>query len=191
MLEIKQITNLGKIDIVKRQTKKKQILLYDTKRKINNYINKLKHRKITNYTEIPNYIISKSGEIYEVFSPKYYSKMFYDDIDKRQIKIAMENLGWLIKNPLNGTNTNWLGEKTRIEPFIKKWRGIYYWDNYTKEQMDSLSKLTDMLTEEFNIPNRKFVNNGYFGMAPEYEGILYKSNFSDIYKDINPSFNFK
>lgn len=190
MIEIKSVDNLGEIDIVKRKTNKKQILLFDTKRKVNHYISKLKYRKITNYNEVPHYIIDKNGIIYEIFKPEYYSKLFDNDVDKKQIKIALENLSWLMINPLNGTNINWIGDKTRLKPYIKRWKGHYYWDNYTDAQMDSLQKLTEQLTEKFNIPNRKFGTNNYFAMASDFEGILYKSNFSDIYMDINPSFKF-
>jgi CBS domain containing-hemolysin-like protein len=105
MLGIRDVEIINKDDLnhSKRSYKKKQILLYDTKRRIDDFVKKIKFRRNGEYEDIPHFIISKSGDIYKVLDVKYSSKTFdIDKIDRQQIKIAIENLGWLNKNTITG-----------------------------------------------------------------------------------------
>ena len=193
MLEIKKIEKINQktLNIHRKKTKKTQIFLFDTKRKFNNYVSKILYRDNGKYDEIPHFIITKFGEIYQLFDTKYSSSMFDDNkINHRQIKIALENLGWLNKNLIGNYYVNWLGETFAGEPFIKEWRGYYYWDKYTDQQIKSLYELIRMLCEENQIPCKMVPSQGYFGNVINFNGIVCKSNFSDIYNNINPTFNF-
>ena len=193
MLAIYHVETLDekKLNINKRKTKKTQILLCDTQRRVNDYVNKIKYRKNGKYENIPHFIITKMGVIYQIFDTNHSSNTFDNpDIDKRQIKIALENLGWLNKNTINGFLFNWIGDPYRSEPHIKNWRGHYFWDKYTKEQISSLVDLCDYLTELHNIPKKVVPSQIYFDNTSKFTGIVCKSNFSDIYTDINPSFDF-
>lgn len=193
MLTIQDVSLLdsNKLNINKRRSKKKQICLYDTQRRFDDFVMKLKHRQNGKYEDIPHFIIDKLGNIYQIFDTKYSSNTFNDrNIDKKQIKIALENLGWLHKNTITGVLYNWINDKYRSKPFIKKWRGYYYWDVYTEEQKKSLVKLCEQLTEENKIPYQTVPASGYFADILNFEGIVCKSNFLNIYTDINPSFNF-
>lgn len=180
-----------KLNIVRRKTKKSQILLCDTHRRIDDFFSKVKYRKNGRYSDIPHFVINKQGHIYQLFDTNYYSTTFGDnDLDKKQIKIALENLGWLNKNTINGFLFNWIGDPYRTDPYIRGWRNRFYWDKYTDEQIKSLKGLCEFLIEKHNISNNFISTNGYFTKASNFKGILCKSNFSDIYTDINPSFNF-
>lgn len=191
-MNIKKITLDEKIGIVKRKTKKTQIMIYDTGRKVNNFINRIKYRLVTNYNDVPHFIITKEGEIFQLFDTKYYSKMFYNDIDKKQIKISLENLGKITKDSVNNLKFNWVGDKTFDEPLLKRWRNGMFWDKYTEPQVQSLINLTRFLLETENIKNECVPSNSVSTKVNTFNGIVYKSNFSDIYTDINPSFfNFK
>ena len=194
MLIIHEIETIekSKLNIVKKATKKKQILLFDTQRRIDNYINKIRYRKNGNYDDIPHFIVSKLGQVYQVFDTKYSSKTFDDySIDKKMIKIAVENLGWLNKNTINGILNNWIGDPYRAEPHIRGWRNYYFWDKYPDIQMEALSELCDMIIEKHNITKQIVPSQGYLKNSSNFNGIVCKSNFSSIYTDINPSFNFE
>jgi N-acetyl-anhydromuramyl-L-alanine amidase AmpD len=194
MLDIKRIDELdeNKINITRRKSKKKQIFLFDTQRKYKNYVLKLVHSNNGNYDEIPHFIIDKFGNIYQLFNTDYSSQMFDNNkINKQQIRIAIENLGWLNKNSIGGFYSNWVGDTYAGEPYVKEWRGYYYWDQYTDLQLKSLSELVKQLCGENNIPLNVVESQGYFVNAINFNGIVCKSNFSDIYNNINPSFNFK
>lgn len=186
------ILNEKKLNVVRKVSKKKQILLYDTQRRSNDYIMKLRYRNNEKYDDIPHYLITKTGIIYKIFNPKYSSKTFGDQItDRKQIKIALENLGWLKKNTITGVLNNWIDDPYRLEPFIQKWRGYFFWDMYPNDQIISLVKLCKDLCLEHEIPYQTVPSQGFFENATKFNGIVCKSNFQTIYTDINPSFDLK
>lgn len=181
-----------KLNITRRKTKKTQIFLYDTLRKTDDFIHKLKYRRNGTYPDIPHFVVSKFGEVYQIFNTNYSSTTFMDPkIDKRLIKVAVENLGWLDKNTITGTYSNWIGDPYRSEPHIKSWRNRFFWDRYTEPQMESLSRLCEYLCETHNIFKQHVPSQAYFESILNFNGIVCKSNFSNIYTDINPSFNFR
>ena len=98
-----EIINKDELNHSKRSYKKRQILLYDTKRRIDDFVKKIKYRRNGEYEDIPHFIISKTGDIYKVLDVKYSSKTFdVDKIDRQKIKIAFENRRWLNKDTITG-----------------------------------------------------------------------------------------
>ena len=183
---------LDNLNIVKRKSKKTQILLYDTQRRVDDFINKIKYRKNGGYEDVPHFVVSKLGMVYKLFDPNHSSKTFYNpQVDKKQIKIAIENLGWLNKNTITGVLNNWIGDPYRSEPHIRNWRNYYFWDKYNDSQMESLSELCEDLCEKHGIFKQIVPSQGYLENVSNFKGIVCKSNFSNIYTDINPSFNFR
>jgi hypothetical protein len=151
----------------------------------------LKYRREGKYEDIPHFCITKTGKIYKLIEPDYMTKTFGDtSVDKKQIKIAIENLGWLNKNTIMGTYSNWINDIYRGEPHLRGWRGYFYWDTYSKEQLNALADLCLLLCAHYDIPYQSVPSSGFFENAKNFNGIVSKSNFSDIYTDINPSFNF-
>lgn len=194
MLEIKRVEGLDKhiFNVNKRKTKKTQILLFDTQRRIEDYINKIKYRRRGKYDDIPHFIVTKLGVVYQIMDVNYSSNTFDNSkIDKRFIKIAIENLGWLNKNTITGFLNNWIGDPYRSEPYIRSWRDYYFWDRYSDEQMESLSELCDFICDNHKIEKKIVSSQGYIENIINFNGVVCKSNFSNIYTDINPSFNFK
>lgn len=190
---IQDVENLDKklLNVVRKKSKKSQIFLYDTQRRLDDFFNKIKYRKNGTYDDVPHFVVSKLGIIYQLYNTQYSSNTFNDPkIGKKQIKIAIENLGWLNKNTITGVLNNWIGDPYRSEPYIKNWRNYYFWDPYTEIQMNSLSDLCEDLCEEHSIFKQTVPSNGYLEKASNFHGIVCKSNFSSIYTDINPSFNF-
>lgn len=180
-----------KLNIHRKKTKKTQILLYDTQRRVDDFINKIKYRRNGEYNDIPHFVITKLGTIYQLFDTEYSSITFdIQKIDRKMIKIAIENLGWLQKNTITGFMNNWIGDPYRSEPHIRNWRNYFFWDKYNEMQYESLIQLCDFLCEKHKIEKKWVESHSYFSQAPNFKGIVCKSNFSDIYTDINPSFDF-
>jgi N-acetyl-anhydromuramyl-L-alanine amidase AmpD len=194
MLTIHAVEQLDnkKLNIVKKKSKKTQIFLYDTQRRTDDFINKIKYRRNGKYDDIPHFIVTKLGVVYQLFDTKYSSNTFYDEkMDSRMIKIAVENLGWLNKNTINGVLNNWIDDPYRSEPYIKNWRNHYFWDRYTDIQLSAVSELCEKLCEDHNIFKQVVPSQGYIENVTIFKGVVCKSNFSSIYTDINPSFNFR
>jgi N-acetyl-anhydromuramyl-L-alanine amidase AmpD len=172
--------------------KKNQIILVETKRNFKDYIKSLKYRYNKKNTYLPNFIVTKEGEIYKILDSEKYSNYMQDqELDKNAIIIALENHGWLKKNALDNTFLNWVGDIYKKEVFEKKWRDQLFWDPYNEKQIEELSKLTNQLCEEFNIPKTCIDSNVRQDGVENFRGIVTKSNFDFIHKDVNPSFNFK
>lgn len=180
------------LNVYRKKTKKTQILLYDTQRRVDDFVNKIKYRKNGKYDDVPHFIVSKLGFVYEIFNTNHYSNTFDNpNIDKKIIKVAIENLGWLNKNTITGILHNWIGDPYRTEPFARSWRNYYFWDKYNEEQMKLVAELCEGLCEKHKIPKQIVPSQGYLENASNFNGIICKSNFSSIYTDINPSFNFR
>lgn len=171
---------------------KKQIILTDTKRPYNYYINSLKYRYNKKNPYLPNYVINKLGETYQIMKPENYSSFMNDiDVDKNCIVISLENLGWLNKNHLDNYYVNWVGDIYKEEVFEKKWRDHLYWDKYTETQINSLVKLIGLINKKFKFGVDCLGTNVKYDEVKNFKGIVSKSNFDFIYKDVNPSFDFK
>jgi len=188
---VQNVEILDNLNITRRKSKKTQVLLYDTQRRLDDFLNKIKYRLNGKYNDVPHYVISKLGVVYQLFDPNYsYNKFNDSDTDKKQIKIAVENLGWLNKDTITGVLYTWIGDPYRGEPHIRNWRNYYFWDIYPETQLKSLSELCNYLCDKHKIIKQSVPSHGYLENASNFRGIVCKSNFSSIYTDINPSFNF-
>ena len=184
--------NTGELNIHKRKSKKTQILLYDTQRRVDDFVNKIKYRKNGKFDDIPHFIVTKLGIVYQLFDTNYSSNTFNNSkVDKKIIKIAIENLGWLNKNTITGFLNNWIGDTYRSEPHILSWRNYYFWDKYGETQMKVIAELCENLCEKHDIFKQTVPSQGFIENASNFNGIVCKSNYSSIYTDINPSFNFR
>ena len=72
-------------------------------------------------------------------------------INQQSIIISLENLGWLEKEPLKNYHINWIGDIYKEKVFEKKWREKFFWDPYTKKQIDCLVFLCKKLCKSYNI----------------------------------------
>lgn len=187
------LSELIEFNPVGESKSKKQIILCETKRDVKNYIYSLKYRYNGKNKYLPNYVISKDGEIYEIIKPLFYSKFMNNSkIDKNAIIICLENLGWLEKNPLENTYLNWIGDIYKEEVFEKRWRDKFYWHPYNNEkQIINLSKLIKTLCKDYDIPLVCTESNVFLNDAKQFKGVISKSSFDVRYKDLNPSFDFK
>ena len=167
MLEIFNVETLDKnqLNIHKRKSKKTQILLYDTQRRVDDFINKIKYRKNGKYEDVPHFVVSKLGMVYQLFDTNYSSNTFDNPkVDRKQIKIAVENLGWLNKNTITGILHNWIGDPYRSEPHIRNWRNYYFWDKYGETQLNSLAELCEHLCDKHEIYKQTVPSQGYLDL---------------------------
>ena len=114
-----------------------------------------------------------------------------DKVDKKSIVIVLENYGWLQKNALENKFLNYVGDIYKKDVFEKKWRDYLYWDKYEEKQIVGLSKLLNNICDKMNIEKECIGTNVRFNEVVDFKGIVSKSNYDFIYKDINPSFDFK
>lgn len=175
-----------------KQKNKNKIILINTFRDIKGYLVSLKYRHNGEYDKIPNYVITKKGEILRLLGDSGYSNLFDDKLLKyNSIVIAIENLGWLEKNKDRGVNINWIGDIYNGEPYYKKWRDYDFWDVYTEAQMNSLASLCSEICDRMKI-NKKFIgHNIKTDINLKFNGILSRSNIYKSYTDVSPSFDIK
>jgi hypothetical protein len=184
--------NLNHLETLYINNDKKQIILTNTLRDISYYILELTNRKTGYFKRIPNFIIGRDGKIYEIIKPNYYTKYFNNDwLNKNSIVVSFENVGWLKNNPLNNEYINWVGDIYNGLVFKKRWRNYIYWEPYKDIQLQVAAELCSTLVEEFSIDKRCVHHNTKINDYMKYNGILTRSNISQYYTDVNPSFNFE
>lgn len=175
-----------------KQKKKKQIILTHTSRDVEEYLMMLKYRNNGKFSRTPHYVVTKNGEIIQKLTNESYSEVFVEtNINRNSIIISLENLGWLNKVPLKDYYTNWIGNIYKGTPYEKKWRDYHFWDPYTSAQIQSTAKLCLSLVEEHKIEKKCVGHNTKIKDIDKVGGIVSRSNFDEIYTDLNPSFDFE
>lgn len=186
------IENFGNFKPKGIQKKKKQIILCHTSREVQEYLTSLVLRLNGKYDKVPNYVIDRNGKIYQLLPDSHHTNFFSEiNVNRNAITIVLENLGWLEKKPLKNHYINWNGNIYNDEVYEKKWRDYFFWQPYTKSQIESTAELCIKITKKNKI-NRKILGHNTKIDTPEkFEGILCRSNFNTMYTDLNPSFNFE
>ena len=154
----------------------------------------LTYRRNGKYEKIPNYIIDKSGEIYEMGTDdatSLYLTGYHNDYEDGVVVISLENNGWLRRRTSDGKYVNWLGDIYNNKVFEKKWRNKLFWDEYTDKQMKSTTKLVEKICKEYDIPNEFIGHNVLVDGIEHFEGVVSRSNYNEYWMDINPSFKFE
>lgn len=187
-----EIIKYGDFKPTGKQKIKNKIVLINTFRDIKNYLISLKYRHNGNYDKIPNYVITKKGEVLNLLNDDEYSNFFNKDIlNYNSIVVAIENLGWIEKNKNTGLNNNWIGDIYNGEPYYKKWRDYDFWDTYTDEQINKLSLLCLYICKNMKIEKKFIGHNTKTDIDKKFNGIISRSNIYKTYTDISPSFDIK
>lgn len=186
-----EIVKYGDLKNFEKNKNKKQIILCNTYRNKTNYLASLNNRFNGNYKKVPNYLITREGEIISLIPDDSYSSFFNDhDVNKNSIIICIENLGWLKKTPLGMGYYNWIQETCADNVYEKKWRDKIFWQNYTDIQYESLIEICKKLLKKFSI-NKSFIgHNTKVDGIKIFNGIVCRSNYSNKYTDVSPSFKF-
>ena len=177
--------------IKKSKTKKKQIVLINSSSTFDEYFVRIKTRYNGKYTKVPCFFVSREGEIYQHFNTDYYNELMIEQgVEKQVIVIALENVGWLFKDSLNGNFVTWSGNKYEDNVCEKPWRNKRYWAEYTEKQYTELAELIDYLCIKHNIIKEFVGNNVIIDKPHYYRGILNRSNYSKNYYDLSPAADF-
>jgi N-acetyl-anhydromuramyl-L-alanine amidase AmpD len=186
-----RIIDFGKFTTDQKNDKKTQIIITHTSRDVNEYLISLKNRLNGKYNKIPNYVISREGEILQLLSNENYCNFFYDkNINKKSIIISLENLGWLEKEPLKNNYINWIGNIYNGKVFERKWRDFHFWQPYAEVQLENTVKLIEKICEETSIPKKFIGHNTKINGIEKYKGILTRSNYNLLNTDVSPAFDF-
>ena len=144
------------------------------------------------YKNTSTFTIDINGNIYQHFDPKYYSDFLKKDKHNENIiSILLENEGWLSKNEFDGNYYTHTNDKYEGRVFVKNWRNENFWCSYTDKQMSSLIELSRYLSDKFNIPFKSIGHNTKVDGIYDYNGIVFRSNFSKQYSDLSPAFNYE
>ena len=172
-------------------SKKHQIVICNSYSSNIDYMDKWNTRCGGSYKNTVPYSIDLDGTVYEHFNPKYSSEITGFDTDENLIGVNLINEGWLSLGKDNEYfNTFRTIYKREYAPLNIEWRGKEYWTPYTKEQMTSLVDLCTFLCNKFNIETTTMTHNTKVTGISDLKGIVYRSNYSDQYRDVSPTFNF-
>ena len=175
-----------------KQKKKNQIILTHSSRNVGDYLQSLKFRFNGKFKRIPNYIVTRDGQILQLLGNNEHSNYFTSpNINRNSIIVCLENLGWLKKEPLSNHYVNWIGDIYKGNVFEKKWRDYFFWQPYTDIQVQNTSILCNMLFKEMSIKPMIVGHNTKINGIEKYEGVVTKSNFDVNFTDVSPSFNFQ
>jgi hypothetical protein len=186
------ITKVNKFKLNSKSKIKTQIILCHTSKEVTKYLDSLESRYNGNYDKIPNFLITKDGEVIQLLEDNVNSNFFFDnELNKKSIIISLENYGWLQRKELSNEYITWDQTIYNGEVYKKKWRGMFFWDPYTQSQQDTLVELCLDKIEINKIP-RKFTSHSglYYGIK-EFRGVTCRSNYNLMYTDLNPSFNYE
>jgi N-acetyl-anhydromuramyl-L-alanine amidase AmpD len=187
-----KVQQQGKFKPKGKTKHKSQIVLCHSSREAEEYLASLQFRYNGRFDRIPNYFITKSGEVFQFLPENTYSKFFNDEkVNEKSIFIVLENLGWLEKKPLSNSYINWKGSIYNDKVYEKKWRDYFFWDPYPDQQVDILSQLCLELCEVMNIEKKCSGHNTKIDGIKNFEGIVSRSNYDSRFTDLNPSFNFE
>lgn len=156
------------------------------------YLNSVLYRNNGDYDKVPNFVISRNGDVYKLLPDNAYTNFFKKtDMNKNSVIITLENLGWLEKIPIETGFVNWIGDIYNGDIYEKKWRDYFYWQPYTQDQINSCIDVIREVTNSLNI-NQKFIgHNTKIDYAEKYEGVITYSNFSMEVTSLSPAFDFK
>jgi N-acetyl-anhydromuramyl-L-alanine amidase AmpD len=185
---------LPKCNYRRSAKKKSQIVVGNSFSSGMNHYNGWLTRYYGEYKKTAAFTISKDGNIYQHYDPKYTSDFLNNkNLNDHIIPVVMENNGWLINDVLNGVVTTWVGnEYNDIDTMFKRlWRTHEYWDGYTDKQIESLIYLSKYLSNKFKIPLQTIGHNTKVDDIYEYRGIVFKSNYQRQSTDLSPAFNYE
>lgn len=174
----------------KTQIAKTQIILATSLRKDSHHIIRLQHKEYGETKKWNTYTVSRTGEIYQHYDPKFHSDFLgIKDADKKSISIVLENMGCLFAVP-NNKYINWLNESCEIENIVEKqWFGYNFWEKFTDEQLESTVMLCRRLCDDFAIPKIVIDFHHYNKDIIKFKGIVFRSNYIEECTDINPLFD--
>lgn len=189
MLKLDKISNFKSVG---KNKDKKQIILCHTSREVSEYLTSLKFRFNGRFNRIPNFIITKHGEILQLLGETEYSNFLgVESLDKQSVIVCLENLGWLEKKPLSNHYISWNRTIYKEKVFEKKWRDYFFWEPYNDIQTQSSAELCLELCEKLQIEKNCVGHNTKIEGMFKFVGISSRSNYDTRFTDLSPAFDFE
>lgn len=186
------IDKYGNFKPKKREENKTQIVLFNSSREVKEYLTSLTIRYNGRYDKIPHFVVGEDGNIYNLLPENSVTNIFDNDkTNDGKVFICLENFGWLVNKPFSDKYINWKGDIYSSNVFTKKWRGYNFWGVYNKNQIEKTALLCNMIMDKFNIDKNFTGHNTKIEGVDQFEGVVSRSNYTEIFTDINPSFDFK
>ena len=86
------IVTYGNFKGTGKQKRKKQIILCHTSREVEEYLASLKFRYNGNFNRIPNFLVTRDGEVLQLLPENGYTNFFEDDtVNYNSVFISLEN----------------------------------------------------------------------------------------------------
>ena len=183
---------VGKKQRSKKISVKRQILLCHTSCTIDDYFTMISTRYNGAYDKSFTYTIGLDGQIYQHFSPSYYSSLFNNpQVDPQIISIGLENVGQLIRKSVDGDFFDWKGAIYKGNVYYKLWRDHHSWAEYTTKQTESMLWLINVIINAYNVEPNFSGNNLPLVGVKKFRGVLTRSNYHKFYYDLSPAMDFE
>lgn len=155
------------------------------------YVKSWSNRVNGEYKTTVPYSIDVDGTVYKHYDSKYYSDFLHNDNDKFIIPINLINEGWLVEGDEKQYFNRFRCIYNREDSVInQEWRHKKIWAPYTKIQLDSLYDLCLFLSKKHNITLKSMTHNTKSNTVAQFNGITFKSNYDEFYRDVSPAFDF-
>ena len=90
----------GNFKPIGKNRDKTQIILCHTSREVGEYLTSLEFRYNGKYDKIPHCVVTKKGEVIQLWDERGFSNFFIDDnVGKKSVIVILENLRWSEKKP--------------------------------------------------------------------------------------------
>lgn len=187
-----KLEKYGNFKSLGKNKEKKQIILCHTSREVGDYLTSLKFRYNGKYDKIPNFVVTRKGEVIKLLDETGYTNFIVDNnMNQKTIIITLENLGWLEKKPLTDHYISWNATIYKGKVFEKKWRDYFFWEPYSEEQIIQTANLCSELCENLRIEKMCVGHNTKIDGMNKFEGICSRSNYDTRFTDLSPSFDFE
>lgn len=188
MIINKEKYKIDNINYRKTIKDKNQIIIEFSLRKDNHHLKRLLHKEFGKTKKWNTYTVSRDGEIFEHYNPKYCSDFIGNKtIDNQSISITIENMGGLIRNGdvwVNGLNEICDDKRVVEKPIF----GFKYWETIDHHQIQQVFELCDMLCDKYSIDRKCIEFNHYHNEIKKFNGIVFKRNYIENSLNMNPLF---
>jgi N-acetyl-anhydromuramyl-L-alanine amidase AmpD len=142
------------------------------------------------------YVIDRDGTVYQAFPDEAWAYQFglknvakRMEYEKTTIGIELANLGPITKLA-SGAFVDQYGKPFKGATTNSKWRGFEYWEDYTKEQYDSLRMLLGMIRIKYNFPYKPSLNIEFDLSVFDKCTVITHANVRRDKTDVSPAFNW-
>lgn len=144
------------------------------------------------------FLVDRDGKVYETFPPTGWASHIglkhQVAMERRSIGIEICNYGPLTKLEDKYYILGRISEATEFRGKVYDggtiWRNTQYFEEYTPEQVASVTQLVKVLQTRFNIPNQKFHGTDQLAAYADFKGVTAHCNLRPEKTDIHLGFDW-